>query len=169
MADHNNVLDPSQSIANRAKEMSSAELIELILERFHKKHVADLANLVPLARKVTTVHASHPSVPFELTALLELVEQELVDHLAKEEQILFPWILSDSKEIPNGPITVMLMEHASHEERVEQIREMCHGFVCPPDACRSWKALYDGLRIFVDDLVEHIEVENNVLFPMVLS
>jgi regulator of cell morphogenesis and NO signaling len=32
-------------------------------------------------------------------------------------------------------------------------------------ACRSWTALYTGLRKFADDLVEHIRLENEVLFP----
>ena len=32
-------------------------------------------------------------------------------------------------------------------------------------ACRSWQALYAGAAKLRDDLIEHIHLENNVLFP----
>jgi regulator of cell morphogenesis and NO signaling len=35
----------------------------------------------------------------------------------------------------------------------------------PEGACGSWRALYAGLRKFADDLVDHIHIEINILFP----
>ena len=35
----------------------------------------------------------------------------------------------------------------------------------PADACTSWHALYAGTRKLVDDVMQHIHLENNVLFP----
>jgi regulator of cell morphogenesis and NO signaling len=35
----------------------------------------------------------------------------------------------------------------------------------PEGACRTWTALYAGLGAFLDDLAEHIRLENEVLFP----
>ncbi len=32
-------------------------------------------------------------------------------------------------------------------------------------ACNTWRALYAGLAQLSDDLVNHIHLENNVLFP----
>jgi len=35
----------------------------------------------------------------------------------------------------------------------------------PPDgACNTWRALYAGIAQFHDDLINHIQSENNVLF-----
>jgi regulator of cell morphogenesis and NO signaling len=35
----------------------------------------------------------------------------------------------------------------------------------PEGACRSWQALYTGSAKLANDLIEHIHLENNVLFP----
>ena len=39
----------------------------------------------------------------------------------------------------------------------------------PADACGTWRALYDGLRELELDLMRHVHLENNVLFPAVLN
>ena len=38
------------------------------------------------------------------------------------------------------------------------------GFVPPPGACGTWRALYQGLAELEAETHEHIHVENNVLF-----
>jgi regulator of cell morphogenesis and NO signaling len=35
----------------------------------------------------------------------------------------------------------------------------------PSHACATWIALYRGLAVLEQDLIEHIHIENNVLFP----
>jgi hypothetical protein len=35
----------------------------------------------------------------------------------------------------------------------------------PTGACRTWQALYAGLAKLEEDLMQHIHLENNVLFP----
>jgi regulator of cell morphogenesis and NO signaling len=45
------------------------------------------------------------------------------------------------------------------------LKETADGFRLPDGACRSWQALYGGAAKFVDDLMEHIHLENSVLFP----
>ena len=39
----------------------------------------------------------------------------------------------------------------------------------PADACNTWRALYRGLLEFRDDLMQHIHLENNVLFINALN
>ena len=39
----------------------------------------------------------------------------------------------------------------------------------PPEACTTWKAMYNGINELIDDLMEHISLENNVLFPRALA
>jgi regulator of cell morphogenesis and NO signaling len=36
--------------------------------------------------------------------------------------------------------------------------------VAPNEACNTWRALYGGLQAFHEDLTQHIQLENNVLF-----
>jgi len=37
----------------------------------------------------------------------------------------------------------------------------------PDGACNTWQALYKGLQTFRRDLMDHIHLENNVLFTQV--
>ena len=39
----------------------------------------------------------------------------------------------------------------------------------PPEACTTWKAMYNGINELIDDLMDHISLENNVLFPRALA
>src|SRR5215469_3119637 len=66
------------------------ELIDHILARYHEIHRRELRELVQLARKVEKVHAGNPAVPHGLADLLDHTRQELEQHMAKEELILFP-------------------------------------------------------------------------------
>jgi regulator of cell morphogenesis and NO signaling len=36
----------------------------------------------------------------------------------------------------------------------------------PAEACNTWRALYAGLNQLRDDLISHIHLENNILFPL---
>ncbi|PLO68894.1 iron-sulfur cluster repair protein YtfE, partial [Klebsiella pneumoniae] len=38
-----------------------------------------------------------------------------------------------------------------------------------PEACTTWKAMYNGINEMIDDLMEHISLENNELFPRALG
>jgi regulator of cell morphogenesis and NO signaling len=59
----------------------------------------------------------------------------------------------------------MRHEHVEHGERLRQLELLTHGHVPPADACTTWQALYAGTSKLVDDVMQHIHLENNVLFP----
>ena len=69
---------------------STDTLIDHILERYHAVHREQLPELIRMARRVEAVHRDHPLVPSGLAALLEEAEQDLLSHMMKEENILFP-------------------------------------------------------------------------------
>ena len=98
-----------------------AALIDHILTRYHAVHREQLPELVRMARRVEAVHRDHPDVPTGLAALLEQVEQELLDHMAKEEQILFPILKAGGSAMVVYPITMMRMEHTSHGQMLERL------------------------------------------------
>lgn len=143
----------------------TAALVDHILTRFHETHRRELPELAKLARRVEAVHRQHPQAPQGLGDLLERAAAELEAHMAKEEQILFPAMQAGYRGSLDMPIRVMRHEHDGHAEIVHALEELTHGFAPPPDACRSWQALYAGAEKFMTDLTEHIHLENNVLFP----
>ena len=146
-----------------------AELVDHIIERYHDALRRDLPILVALARKVERVHAAKPTRPAGLTAHLERVHGAVVSHLDKEEGILFPLIRAGRGATAYMPIRVMMQEHEDHGENLRRTRELTNGLTAPPEACPSWRELYRGLSQLEAELMQHIHLENYVLFPRALE
>ena len=137
-------------------------LIEHILERFHQRHRRQLPELIRLARRVEHVHANDLNCPTGLTQHLEEMYQELESHMMKEEQILFPMLAGGI--YPSGPISVMEEEHLQHGDALAILDELTNNITLPKDACNTWTALYLGLNELKQDLMQHILLENEILF-----
>ena len=146
------------------------DLVEHILARYHEPLKADLPALAAAARKVERVHGSKPACPTGLADALEAFADRTLAHLAKEEQVLFPAIRRGLRgPALRMPISVMRGEHDDHGQALRTLRSLTGGYEPPPEACATWRALYDGLARLDADLLEHIHLENNVLFPRVLA
>ena len=85
--------------------------------------------------------------------------------MKKEELILFPAIRKGGTPGIENPIAVMRADHDDHDREVAEMRRLTHDLTLPAGACRTWTALYTGLAEFIDDLSEHMRLENDVLFP----
>jgi regulator of cell morphogenesis and NO signaling len=140
-------------------------LIDHILRRYHEVHRQQLPELIRMARRVEAVHREHPQVPRGLADHLETMEQELLEHMAKEEQILFPLLKQGGHPMAIHPIGMMRHEHVSHGAQLERLSALTTQHQPPAGACNTWQALYAGTARLSEDLIEHIHLENNVLFP----
>jgi len=142
-----------------------AALIDHLLTRYHAVHRQQLPELLRMARRVEAVHREHPQAPRGLSALLATIEAEMLEHMAKEEQILFPLLRAGGHPGVVQPIAVMRHEHDAHGARLRELLALTADFSPPADACTTWCALYAAGRQFVDDLMQHIHLENHLLFP----
>lgn len=158
--------EATQSAVSRSQHQwlkaSNNELVDFILERFHAVHRVQLPEAIALARRVEEVHANEDLCPTGLAEHLTDMYQELESHMLKEEQILFPMLRENTH--PQGPIMVMESEHEEHELAVQKIEELTQSFSMPEGACGTWRRLTSLLIELADDLRDHIELENNVLF-----
>lgn len=145
-------------------EVESAELIEHILNRFHQVHREQLPEMIRLADRVERVHGERSDCPRGLAQHLLSMQDELLMHMEKEEQVLFPLLAGGGNRMVLGPIQVMRREHDDHAEALARLVELCHGLEAPADACNTWRALYRLVSAFRFDLMEHIHLENNILF-----
>lgn len=145
------------------------EVVDLIIENFHQKHREDLKILIPLAKRVERVHGSRSDAPTGVGNFLEELAMELESHMQKEEQILFPMIKSGNGAMAGAPIRVMMLEHENHGNNLEKLRKIAHDYQKPEDACSSWRTLYEGLEVLEREVMEHVSIENNILFPKALS
>lgn len=139
-------------------------VVEHILARYHAVHRAQFRQLVRLARRVEQVHGPLPECPEGLADHVAAMAQEIDSHMRKEERVLFPLLLRGEAELARAPIAVMLLEHEDHAAALRSLSRMTGDLVAPACACATWRALYAGLRVFRDDLADHIRIENDILF-----
>lgn len=140
------------------------ELIDYIVSRFHAGHRSQLPELARLSRRVEHVHAGHAQCPEGLADELEAHLQELESHMLKEEQVLFPMLMRGMHGPAQGPISVMMFEHQQHFDALERIYHLTNDLILPDGACNTWRSLYEGLGAYAQELAQHIQLENEVLF-----
>lgn len=139
-------------------------LIDHILNRYHARLREQVPELIRLARRVEQVHGDRPECPRGLAEHLEAMQQELESHMLKEEQVLFPMLMRGMGGLAGGPIAVMRGEHDQHGEELRRLEALTDGITLPRGACNTWRALYLGLATLREELMEHIHLENNILF-----
>ncbi len=146
------------------RSMPADALIDHILVRYHDRHREQLPELIRLARRVEQVHGDRADCPKALADHLVDMQQELESHMMKEEQVLFPVLRRASPAKMMAPISMMRFEHDQHGEALEEMERLTQDITAPQDACNTWRALYAGLAQLREDLMQHIHLENNVLF-----
>ena len=173
--DRNEVVDDLKQAEHIADERDwevapLSDIVEHILTRYHAPLPAQLASVVAAAEKVERVHGKKPSCPNGLADNLRSMSSEMASHMDKEEKMLFPEIVNGRRgAMLNGPIVVMMTEHEDHGINLLRNRELTNDLVPPPEACATWRALYEQLEQLESDLMEHIHLENHVLFPRALK
>lgn len=174
---------PRSPVAGIAPEaLGPKELVAHVLSTHHAVTREASASLPGLARKVARVHGrAHP----ELARVAELVEtlfHELSTHMEREEQVLFPYIVALAEaEVSGGPapragfgtaarpIHVMRMDHDAAGALLGELAEVTGHYAVPAGACTSWRALYEGLDAHQRDLMRHVWIENELLFPAAID
>lgn len=160
-------LSPNTSIKIQDRPLS--EITEFIISRYHDDLRNRFPELIQLSQKVERVHQDHTACPRGLSSLLENFYQEMLMHMMKEEQVLFPLIDSGRGSMAMMPVKVMTAEHEAHGRELEEVHRLTSDFTPPVDACANWKTLYKGLEKLEEELMEHIHLENNILFPSALT
>nr|WP_121271179.1 iron-sulfur cluster repair di-iron protein [Pedobacter schmidteae] len=174
--------DEAYSSENDHQKWDIGFLADYIVNTHHRYVKDNTTFITELANKVARVHgAEHPET-IKIAALFSEVACELMLHLRKEEQILFPFIkeLADIennggilKESPFGkvsnPIQLMESEHEHAGAALQEIRDLTQNFTLPADACNSYMILYKKLDEYENDLHRHVHLENNILFPKAIA
>lgn len=150
------------------REQPLPALIDFLVGSYHEPLRRELPELIDMATRVERVHALHDLCPTGLAAALEEAHAAMLDHMAKEEQILFPAIRAGAGPDCDGPVTCMRLEHEEHEERLTHLRQLTHDYALPESACTTFRVLYQRLATLEEELRRHIHLENDILFPRAL-
>jgi len=154
-----------------------ADLCAYIIEKHHVYTKSELSRLERLTAKVADVHGKNHSELLTVRSAFQSLHKDLLPHMLKEEQVLFPYIQQLEDAVRNGrpaptpffgavrnPIRMMMNEHDQAGDFLRELRSVSGNYSVPPDGCSSYKALYQALQELEQDLHQHIHLENNILF-----
>ena len=151
-------------------------LADYIVNIHHKYVLKTMPDLMFYTKKIASVHGStHPEL-IEVENIVEKLSTELLTHLKKEEEVLFPAIKealrANSKKIKTtiiAEIGRMIVEHEFAGDALDQIKSMTSNYHLPVDACNSYRVCFQLMQQFEDNLHIHIHLENNILYPKALA
>lgn len=156
-----------------------AELSRHIEQTHHAYLKRELPRLEAIVRRVAAVHGDRLAWLKELEGVYVRFAAEMMAHMMKEEQVLFPLIRSLESGEPSqtahcghgvgNPIRVMEHEHDDAALSLSRMRELSSGFTPPPDACNTFRAMLDGLSELEAETHRHVHKENSILFPRALE
>ena len=152
-------------------------LIDYIVNTHHTFVKEKAEEIRFYAAKVARVHGEHYPENIEIYNTFTELAEELLKHVAEEENEVFPLIKTVAAKKDRGEsitesefnelkkeLDQMESEHEHAGKLMAGIRELSHQFTPPADACATYRILYQNLEGFESDLHKHVHLENNILF-----
>lgn len=172
-----NIALSSNTAGREFNNMSLTELAEYIVRVHHKYIKENAPQIFAYITKVATKHGDRFPYMIRVYHFFAEVQQEMDQHMLKEEKILFPRIKQlDFFEKPNhsadflqAPIDVMEDEHDHAGRLMNEIRVATNNYTAPDDACTTHRLTIAALKGFEEDLHQHVHLENNILFPKAME
>ncbi len=140
---------------------TAPELIDHILTRFHETHRRELPGIVGLARQLEA-KGTTPTLADDL----DLMAQALDMHMFKEEMRLFPMMEQGGNTLIAHLIEDMQAEHLSHADVAAELERRLADLAAPAGTESEVAALRAAIGKLFDDLTLHMQLEDDVLFPM---
>ncbi len=180
-------------LVTRDIRISSANLdfnewdIDFITDYIVKVHHQYIRKALPQLKVQLEQFAEGHKKKFEyLEELLRSVNQfgkTVLVHLEHEEEIIFPYI----KQIAHAyqsrasyasllvrtlrkPVDdIMQHEHDVTARMLKRWRDLTSNYTTPQHACISHQVVFKKLRELDNDIVQHLHLENDILFPKAIS
>lgn len=150
-------------------------LIDYIVNVHHRYVRENSVIIEQLADKVAIRHGlDHPELVL-LAQHMQTFLGELNSHLQQEEEQLFPLIKKvEAGDEGNRDAFLRIIDHLEedHEntgEGLANFRIITADYQLPANACNSYTYLFEKIKDFENDLLQHIHLENNILFPKTLT
>jgi regulator of cell morphogenesis and NO signaling len=149
----------------------SNTIIDHVISQYHQVTVEELALLSPYVTKVTRVHGDHHPELMKVYELFYEFKKEMLEHMAKEEAVVFPLIRAlanntvENREEAIAMIIELEKEHDHAGEILREIRAVTADFELPLDACGTYRLVYKRLEDLEGLTFMHVHLENNILFP----
>lgn len=158
-------------------------LVDYIINVHHSYLINNLPDITDTVKRFVEHHKSkYPNLSELMTTLSEL-QDNLIPHLHQEEKIIFPYIKQithayESRE-PYAALLVrtlrkpvenmMIHEHDQIGKYLHRLRNFTDNYTPAAYACVSHKVALSKLKELDNDLVQHIHLESNILFPKAIA
>ena len=157
-------------------------LIDYIINIHHRYAKDNTVIIYDLAQKVSNRQCeNHPQFG-RLTSEIFFFFHDLLNHMMKEEEILFPNIkqLIENRRISGkaiyttfglikDSIRLRQKEHNAAGEYLKSLRKYTNNYKAPVDASNSCEILFKKMEEFETDLLVHVHLESNILFPKAIA
>ena len=134
------------------------------IKRFSLKHIKEEA----AADATTEEKKDTRSLPQMIDDVIRNYHRpELEQHFAKEEAVVFPLMLDETRRNRASWVKVMELEneHSQAEEKIWDLRQNTSYFSIPGDSCEAMQDAYRKLAVLCDGISDHVTEENGVIFP----
>ena len=176
----------TQSASNAALDFDSWDidfLVDYIYNIHHQYLKKALIETREQVNKFLDEHRTKFPELAELEFIMNRFMKEIPPHMKQEEEIFFPYI----KQIHHAykhresyarllirtlrkPIEeVMLKEHEATGSSLHRLRKITNNYTTPEKACITHKVTFAKLKELDKDLVQHIHLESNILFPKAIK
>ncbi|OQY96162.1 MAG: hypothetical protein B6D37_03350 [Sphingobacteriales bacterium UTBCD1] len=161
--------------------------IDFLTEYIVNVHHQYLKDILPQIRdqfkRFLTGHQNEYRELEEVQQIFNSLLKDIYPHLQQEEEILFPYIRQiahayDSKEsyasllvrtLRKPVAEVMQHEHESISTVLEALRAHTNNYTPPEHTNMNYHVAYSMLKELDHDLVQHVFLENDILFPRAIA
>ena len=189
--DTNEVLVELEKIVYRPDSKAAIEFdewdIDFLTDYIFNVHHRYLKKALPSVKEHVTLFLNEHKIKYpelgELELIIRRLMKEIPPHMLQEEEIIFPYIKQIHHAYNNNesyarllvrtlrkPVEeVMIGEHQSVMKHLNRMRELTNNYTPPANACLTHKVTYSKLKELDNDLVQHIHLETNILFPKAIA
>lgn len=149
-------------------------LISHIVQTHHGYLQTQLPALGEYVGKILRVHGKDHADLAQLHRLFHGLKTELEQHLIFEEEVVFPLLeeyeQTSSQEALAKAVQILGKLEGEHHvvgDALKYIRAITNDYQPPQGACRTFTLTYQQLAELEEDILMHVHLENNILFPRV--
>ena len=176
LAELNNAIENQRSAID-FNALSLTALADYIVRTHHTYVKFNMPQIDSYLQRVATKHGDRYPYMKQVYLLFAELQEEMNQHLVREEKVLFPRIKSlEAGDIAGfelehytNPIHSMEDEHEKAGSLMQQIHELTNGYTAPDGACTTFRLSLASLQDFEVDLHQHVHLENYILFPKAIA
>jgi regulator of cell morphogenesis and NO signaling len=155
--------------------------IDFLIDYIVNIHHAYLRDRLPRleASLISFANSHKKQYPYlqKVVEAFTAIASAVLTHNQHEEEVIFPYI----KQIANAysrkesygnlfvrtlrkPLSNIEGEHKKIGELLNSLRALTNHYTFPETACTNYRVIFQKLREFDNDMMQHIHLENNILF-----